>query len=475
MSDKRIYSIDVNSRVGESVTLKGWVNIIRDMGKIIFYDLRDREGIVQIVLTPFDLSEDEYSLAKEVRPEWIVEIEGVVQERGEKNKNPNIPTGNVEILAKRLKVLSKAQTPPFEVSEDTSKVHEETRLKYRYLDLRTERMKSNIILRHNVIRLAREYMYDRGFLEIETPFLTRSTPEGARDFLVPSRNYKGKFYALPQSPQQYKQLLMVAGMEKYFQIVRCFRDEDQRGDRQAEFTQLDIEASFISQEEIMQVVEELVKYIVKELGSRFGRNYKMTFDSFPRLTFDDVMKEYKTDRPDLRKNKEDQEELAFAWVVDFPMFEYKEGDGRWGATHHPFTAIKDEDVEKIFTENPDLGSIKAKQYDLVLNGNEIAGGSIRTSDPEILQRVFEILQHGKEEIEEKFGHLLRAFSYGVPPHGGIAFGLDRFLMVLAGERSIREVIAFPKTSDNRDPLMNSPSDVSQEQLDELGIEVKGEK
>ncbi len=471
MSEKRIYSIETIGKKGETVILKGWANVVRDMGKILFYDLRDREGIVQVVLTPFDLSDDDYKLAKEVRPEWIIEVEGVVQERGEKNKNPNIPTGEVEILAKKLKILSKAQTPPFEVSEGTSNINEELRFRYRYLDLRTERMKENIVLRHNVIRLAREYMYDKGFLEIETPFLTKSTPEGARDFLVPSRNYKGKFYALPQSPQQYKQLLMVGGMEKYFQIVRCFRDEDQRGDRQAEFTQLDIEASFVSQEDIIQMVESLVKHIVKQLNEKFGKEYKLTFEDFPRLTYDEVMEKYNSDRPDLRGNKEDEKELAFAWVVDFPMFEYKEGDERWGAVHHPFTAIKDEDVEKIFTDNPDLGSIKAKQYDLVLNGNEIAGGSIRTSDIEVLQRVFEVLQHSKEEIEEKFGHLLKAFSYGVPPHGGLAFGLDRFLMVLAGEKSIREVIAFPKTTDNRDPLMDSPSDVDKKQLDDLGLTI----
>ena len=469
----RIYTIQTIEKVGESVLIKGWVHARRDMGKIVFIDLRDKASLLQVVLTPGDLSEADYEAVKQVRPEWVVEIAGQVQKRGAKQVNKDLATGTVEVLAKSFKVLNQAATPPFEIDptgqangagKDIRSVNEETRLKYRYLDLRSKRMHNNIILRHNVIRTIREYLYGKGFTEIETPFLTKSTPEGARDFLVPSRNYPGKFYALPQSPQQYKQLLMIAGFEQYFQIVRCFRDEDQRGDRQAEFTQLDMEVSFVTEEDIMVLVENLVKEIIKTVVPE----YKLTADKFPRLTYDEAMKDHGNDRPDLRKDKNDTKELAFVWVTDFPMFEYKAGGKRWGATHHPFTAIRDEDLDKLGDDSK-MGEIKAKQYDLVLNGNEIAGGSIRTHDPEILKKVFQALKHSDEEIQNKFGHLLEAFKYGVPPHGGIAFGLDRFLMVLAGEDSIREVMAFPKTSDNRDPLMDSPAEVSKDQLDELGL------
>lgn len=464
---KSINNIDTRNKVGEEVTLFGWVNARRNMGKIVFVDLRDRSGLVQVVLVPSELDQESNDILKNIRPEYVLRVDGLVQERGEKQKNPNLITGNVEVLAKSVKILASSETPPFEIDNEERQAGEELRLKYRYLDLRHERMKNNIVLRHNIIRSIREYLYPRDFLEIETPFLSKSTPEGARDFLVPSRNYPGKFYALPQSPQQYKQMLMIAGMERYFQIVRCFRDEDQRGDRQAEFTQLDLEMSFVEEEDILSLVEDLVKNIIKNLNS----DYTLTFSEFPRLTYDEVMKKYKSDRPDLRKDKNNKKELAFVWVVDFPMFEYKEGDERWGAAHHPFTAIKDEDLSKLGDKSK-MAEIKAKQYDLVLNGNEVAGGSIRTTDPEILKKVFKALQHSDKEIQEKFGHLLEAFKYGVPPHGGIAFGLDRLVMVLAGEESIREVIALPKTSDNRDPLMDSPSEVEKEQLDELGISLK---
>jgi aspartyl-tRNA synthetase len=439
------------------------------MGKIIFLDLRDRWGIVQVVCVPNELDEASQNALQDVRPEFVLEIAGVVQARGEKQINKNSPTGMVEVLAKSIKILSAAETPPFEIDNEERQANEELRLKYRYLDLRHERMKNNIILRDDVIRIIRQYLHDQQFLEIETPFLSKSTPEGARDFLVPSRNYPGNFYALPQSPQQYKQMLMVAGLEKYFQIVRCFRDEDQRGDRQPEFTQLDMEMSFIDQEDILALAEKLMIEMVAALNQRAGaEKYKITQVPFPHLSFDAALKKYKSDRPDIRKNKDDKKELGFCWVVDFPMFEYKEGDKRWGATHHPFTAIQDDDLNKLQNEK-NLGKIKAKQYDLVLNGNEIAGGSIRTHQPEILHRVFELLGHTSAEIQNKFGHLLEAFKFGVPPHGGIAFGLDRLIMLLAGEESIREVMAFPKTADNRDPLMTSPSEVSEEQLKELHL------
>jgi len=369
------------------------------------------------------------------------------------------------VLAKKITVLAQAETPPFEVVNEDRQANEELRLKYRYLDLRHERMKKNMILRDKTIRYIREYLHNEQFIEIETPYMSKSTPEGARDFLVPSRNYPGKFYALPQSPQQYKQMLMIAGMEKYFQIVRCFRDEDQRGDRQAEFTQLDLEMSFTSQEEILTLIEKM--YI--ELVETLLPEKKLTFKPFSRLTYKETMEKYKTDKPDLRKNKDDKNELAFVWITDFPMFEYKEGDKRWGAVHHPFTMINPENLDKLTLEK--MGEAKAWQYDLALNGYEVAGGSIRNHNPELLKKVFQLLGHSDEEIQAQFGHLLEAFKYGVPPHGGIASGLDRLVMILAGEESIREVMAFPKTADARDPLMDSPSEVSKEQLEELGLKM----
>jgi len=461
----RTLSTETIKKVGETVKLNGWVNNRRNMGKIAFLDLRDRWGIVQVVCVPNELDEKSQAALKDIRPEFVLEIEGMVQARGEKQLNKDLLTGGVEVLAKKIAILAKSETPPFEVANEERQANEELRLKYRYLDLRHERMKKNIILRDKIIRGIRDYLHNEQFIEVETPFLSKSTPEGARDFLVPSRNYPGKFFALPQSPQQYKQMLMIAGMEKYFQIVRCFRDEDQRGDRQAEFTQLDMEMSFIKEEEdILSITEKMVKQVIKKIGG----DYQMTFNKFPQIKYDEAMAKYNSDKPDLRKNKDNKNELAFVWVVDFPMFEYKEGDKRWGAAHHPFTAIKDKDLSKL-EDKSKMAEIKAKQYDLVLNGNEVAGGSIRTTDPEILKKVFKALNHTEKEIQAQFGHLLEAFKYGVPPHGGIAFGLDRLIAILAGEESIREVMAFPKTSDNRDPLMDSPSEVSQQQLEELGI------
>ena len=461
----RTLSTETIKKVGETVKLNGWVNNRRNMGKIAFLDLRDRWGIVQVVCVPNELDEKSQAALKDIRPEFVLEIEGMVQARGEKQLNKDLLTGGVEVLAKKIAILAKSETPPFEVANEERQANEELRLKYRYLDLRHERMKKNIILRDKIIRGIRDYLHNEQFIEVETPFLSKSTPEGARDFLVPSRNYPGKFFALPQSPQQYKQMLMIAGMEKYFQIVRCFRDEDQRGDRQAEFTQLDMEMSFIKEEEeILSITEKMVKQVIKKIGG----DYQMTFNKFPQIKYDEAMAKYNSDKPDLRKNKDNKNELVFVWVVDFPMFEYKEGDKRWGAAHHPFTAIKDKDLSKL-EDKSKMAEIKAKQYDLVLNGNEVAGGSIRTTDPEILKKVFKALNHTEKEIQAQFGHLLEAFKYGVPPHGGIAFGLDRLIAILAGEESIREVMAFPKTSDNRDPLMDSPSEVSQQQLEELGI------
>ena len=462
----KLNNIETVNKVGEQVVLKGWAETIRKMGKIVFVDLRDRSGIVQVVLVPQELDEASQSLIAEIKPEYVLEISGIINQRGEKQKNEAMPTGMVELLAKSVKILNESETPPFEINNEDNQAGEDLRFKYRYLDLRHERMLKNIKNRHQIVRLMREFFYAEDFLEIETPFLSKSTPEGARDFLVPSRNYPGKFYALPQSPQQYKQMLMVAGMEKYFQIVRCFRDEDQRGDRQAEFTQLDVEMSFVEQEDILSLVEKLITQIMFKIK----QEAKITF---PRMTYKEAMEKYDSDKPDIRQDKNNPDEFAFLWVTDFPMFEYKEGDKRWAATHHPFTAVNPKDLPLL--EQKVLEPIRAWQYDLVLNGNEIAGGSIRTHNPEILYKVFEVLGHSDEEIKAKFGHLLEAFKYGVPPHGGIAFGLDRFVAILCGETSIREAMAFPKTSDNRDPLMDSPSEVDQEQLEELKLELKKNK
>ena len=459
----KINNRETINQVDQKVLLMGWVHVVRKMGKIVFVDLRDRSGLVQVVLVPSELDERSAEIIKDIKPEYVLAIEGRVQTRGAKQINQDLLTGTVEVLATSVTILAEAATPPFEIDNEDRQANEELRLKYRYLDLRHERMKKNIVTRHQIIRAMREFFYQNDFLEIETPFLSKSTPEGARDFLVPSRNYPGKFYALPQSPQQYKQMLMVAGLEKYFQIVRCFRDEDQRGDRQAEFTQLDVEMSFVEQADVLSLMEKMIMAVLAKIKP----GIKITF---PRMTYKAVMEKYNSDKPDIRQDKNNPEEYAFLWVTDFPMFEYKAGDQRWGATHHPFTSVNPEDLPLL--EKGELESIRALQYDLVLNGNEVAGGSIRTHNPEILHKVFEVLGHSDKEIQAKFGHLLEAFKYGVPPHGGIAFGLDRLVAILCGEVSIREVMAFPKTSDNRDPLMDSPAAVEPEQLAELGLKIK---
>ncbi len=453
---KRILNNETSKKVGEKVKVCGWVQAVRSHGKLVFADLRDRSGLLQAVLG---------QEAGVLRPEWVVEFIGAVKSRPKGMQNPELETGKVELAVQDFKVLSESKTPPFEIVGDSRRINEEKRLKYRYLDLRTQRMRNNLVLRHKAIKFIRDFMDEQDFVEIETPLLTKSTPEGARDFIVPSRLHAGDFYALPQSPQQYKQLLMVAGIEKYFQIARCLRDEDSRGDRQAEFTQLDVEMSFASQEDILKLTEELFVGIVEKLFPE----KKIQQKPFPRFTYKEAMKKYKTDRPDLRKNKNNPNELAFCWVLDFPMFDKSEGKGKWIAMHHPFTRPQVQSAKEL-TEK-DMEKTIAFQYDVALNGNEVAGGSIRTHEPEILEKVFSLLGHSKKEINEKFGHLLGAFKYGVPPHGGIAWGLDRFLMLLANEKSIREVMAFPKTGDGRSLMMEAPSKVSKEQLKELHIKV----
>jgi aspartyl-tRNA synthetase len=448
------------AKVGEIVLIKGWVHTWRALGKISFLDLRDRSGIVQVVLLPDELDAASQEIATDARNEWVLAIEGEVQSRKGKGDEP---LSNVEIKAKRIEILSRAETPPVDISSDERLASEEIRLKYRYLDLRRPKMQAHLKLRHEVIKFIRQWLSQRDFWEVETPFLSKSTPEGARDFLVPSRKQKGSFYALPQSPQQYKQLLMVAGVEKYFQIVRCFRDEDQRGDRQPEFTQLDMEMSFITQEDVLQLTEQLMT----ELVTNVTPHLHLSATPFVRMTYAEAMAKYQSDKPDLRQDKNDPTELAFAWITDFPMFE-KLQDGSWSAVHHPFTAIQNPaDLERA-----PAADIPAQQYDLVLNGFEVGGGSIREHRPENLSRVFQALGHSKEAITAQFGHLLTAFKYGVPPHGGIAPGVDRLVMVLAGEPNIREVMAFPKTSDSRDLMMDAPSSVDKNQLNELGIQLK---
>lgn len=466
---KRTHSTETVGKTDKKVLLQGWVQTRRDMGKLAFIDFRDRSGIVQVVLVPDELDEAGKAAMKELRPEFCIEIEGIVQKRGAKQVNKNLETGEVEVLAKRLTVLNAAETPPFELDKDSSGVNEEVRLKYRYLDLRTERMMKNMKLRYEVNRFMREYLHKQGFTEIETPLLTKGTPEGSREFIVPSRLHSGEFYVLPQSPQQFKQLLMVAGIERYFQIARCLRDEDQRGDRQPEFTQCDIEMSFVEQKDVLELVEGMMKALIKEVTS----HKKISNTDFPVLTYAEAMEKYGTDKPDLRKDKKNADELAFCWIVDFPMFETLE-DGTIQAMHHPFCSIKEEDKEKLMN-GEDIMNIRANAYDLVCNGYEIWGGSIRIHERDVQERIFELLNIDAKTVKERFGHMLEAFTFGAPPHGGIASGQDRVVMILADEPNIREVIAFPKTGDAKDLLMGAPSSLPKERLEEANVEIKKKK
>jgi len=460
---ERTSILSVKDLVGQSVNLFGWVATRRDHGKIVFIDLRDWSGIVQVVFTP---SSKDYAIASELRSEWVLRIKGQVKTRPEKMFNAEIETGKVEIEPEEMEVLNKSETPPFPLDTDGYEIGEESRMKYRYLDLRRQRMAKNLTVRHKIATFIRNWLSDKGFIEVETPILTKSTPEGARDYVVPSRLYAGKFYALPQSPQQYKQLLMVAGLEKYFQIARCFRDEDTRGDRQPEFTQLDLEMSFAEREDVMELNEKLLIDLVKNIYLE----KEIQEIPFPRLTYKEAMEKYKTDRPDLRKDKNNPNLLAFCWVVDFPFFE-KTDEGGWTFTHNPFSASKTEYMDALL-QKQGLREILTTQYDIVLNGWEIGGGSIRNHKPEALEAVFEIIGFKKERIKENFGHMLEAFGYGAPPHGGIAWGFDRLVSILQGEQNIREIIAFPKTGDARDLMMDSPSELEKKQLKELRLKIE---
>jgi aspartyl-tRNA synthetase len=444
---------------GKQVTLCGWVARRRDHGKLIFIDIRDRSGFTQVVFIPKE-SGDAHKAAQELRNEFVIRITGIVNKRPGGTVNAKLSTGEIEVLAKEMEILNPSLNPPFEIEEE-SEITEETRLKYRYLDLRRRKVFNNLLMRSQLYKIARAYLGDHGFIECETPILTKSTPEGARDYLVPSRLNAGQFFALPQSPQLFKQILMVAGIEKYYQIAKCFRDEDLRADRQPEFTQLDIEMSFVEEEDIFSLTEGLMKSLLKEL-----KNTDI-ITPFPRISYKEAMEKYGSDKPDLRP--ELKNDFAFCWVVDFPLFKYNEEEKRWESEHHPFTAPCEDDLDNL-EKTPE--KIKSRSYDLVLNGMELGSGSIRIHRRELQQRIFNITGMKEEEAAKRFGFLLEAFQYGAPPHGGVAFGLDRLLAILSGEESIREVIAFPKTSTAFCPLTSAPSAVEDKQLSELGISVK---
>lgn len=574
--------------IGEKVTLKGWVQRRRDLGGLIFIDLRDRTGIVQIVFNPEE-SKEALEIAETVRSEYVLDVEGTVVARDEATINNNITTGKIEIKATDVKIINEAKTPPFMI-EDRTEVSEDLRLKYRYLDLRRPAMFETFKMRHNVTKSIREYLDGEGFLDIETPILTKSTPEGARDYLVPSRVHPGEFYALPQSPQIFKQLLMVSGFDRYYQIARCFRDEDLRADRQPEFTQIDIETSFMSQEDIIAMAEQMMKKLMKDVK---GMDIELPL---PRLTYEDAMNRYGSDKPDTRFEMElislsevvkdsgfkvfsnavatggqvkainakgaadkytrkdidglteyvnrygakglawlkveenelkgpiakffdveeqkalravldasagdllffvadkpnvvadalgalrlklgkeleliDESKFNFLWVTDWPLFEFDEEDGRYYAAHHPFTMPAREDIEQLESKP---WEVKAQAYDLVLNGYELGGGSLRIFERDIQEKMFKVLGFTEEEANEQFGFLLEAFEYGTPPHGGIALGLDRLVMLLAGRTNLRDTIAFPKTASASDLLTDAPSEVSKAQLNDLYLSLNVRK
>lgn len=456
----RTLALDCKEHIGKKVTLMGWINTIRDHGKISFYDLRDVSGIIQTV------AKKQY----EVGHEYVVKIEGLVKKRPENLINKNIPTGEIELEIESLEVISIARTLPIPIEGDGYDIDEKLRLKYRYLDLRRQRLQTNLKLRFQMLSFMRQFLASNGFTEIETPILTKTTPEGARDFLVPSRLQPGNFYALPQSPQQYKQLLMVAGLDRYFQIARCFRDEDPRADRAyGEFSQLDMEMSFVEQEDILKLTEELFRQITEKVFKKKVLEYP-----FPRISHKDALEKYGADKFDLRKDK-DPNILAFAFVVDFPLFteQTKEnfyhgsGSAKFAPSHHMFTAPHPDDIP-LLDSNP--AKVRGLQHDLVCNGYEVGGGSIRIHQREIQEKIFSLIGFSTEQ-KEQFNHMLEAFTYGVPPHGGIAPGIERLLMVATGEENTREVMAFPMTGSGQTAVMDAPSAADPKTLKELKLKV----
>lgn len=462
---ERVLAGDTVEKVGDKVTVKGWVHIRRDHGRLIFIDLRDRSGLLQVVFWGGG-DEQLFKQAEHLRSEFAVEITGTIQKRQENQINPDLPTGTVELAAEKLDVLSESETPPFEIADaNAPEAGEEVRLKYRYLDLRREKMQHNIRLRSKFVQLCREYLFKNDFVEIETPILTESTPEGSRDFVVPSRLNPGSFYALPQAPQQYKQLLMIGGFERYFQIARAIRDEDPRADRGFEHTQVDIEMSFVTQDDVMNTVEEMMIKTIESLG------YKVKEKPFPRFTYAEAIEKFGADKFDLRteEEKKDSKLLAYAWVYKFPFFEKTE-DGGWSFTHNPFSMPVPEHVEDLLNQR-NIENILTTQYDLVCNGYESGGGSIRSHKPEILKAVYKVMGYSEDKIQDSVGHMLQAFKYGVPPHGGIALGVERNVMNLTGESYLREVQAFPMTGKGQTAVMKGPKPLTDAQLKELGIKV----
>jgi aspartyl-tRNA synthetase len=453
---------DLGESKGKEVIIKSWVHVARDQGKMAFFDFRDRSGLVQGVVFG---KPEVLEVAKRLRTEFVVEVKGIVNERPEKMVKADVLNGDIELEITAIKILNEAETAPFDLTEDSSGKDEEVRLKHRSLDLRTERMQRNMRIRSEFVKKCRDFLMERDFCEIETPLLTESTPEGSRDFVVPSRHNPGKFYALPQSPQQYKQLLMNAGFERYVQIARAIRDEDLRADRGYEHTQIDVEMSFVERDEVMAIIEEMITTTVEDMG------YTVKHKPFPVVTYAESMEKYGADKFDLR-TEEDKANgiLAYAWVVDFPFFE-KTDKGTWTFTHNPFSMPKEEFLEDLM-KGENIENILTTQYDLVCNGYEAGGGSIRAHKSDIIKAVYKVMGNTDEQTEEKVGHMLEAFKYGTPPHGGIALGVERNVMNLTGEESLREVQAFPMTRKGQTAVMNAPKALEIEQLLELGISVK---
>lgn len=463
---QRIYIGELSAHAGEPVTIQGWVDVRRDQGKLVFFDFRDMSGTVQGVVLPGD--EALMEIAKSIRNEFVVSVSGIVNKRPEKNVQADRVNGDIELEIKGIEILNESEPMPFDISSDTIGIDEQARLKHRYVDLRSARMQRNIRMRSEFIQRCREFLFDKKFTEIETPLLTESTPEGSRDFVVPSRLNPGKFYALPQSPQQYKQLLMTGGFERYFQIARAVRDEDLRADRGFEHTQIDMEISFVNMEEVMSTVEAMITKSVEDMG------FTIKQKPFPRISYKEAMETYGADKFDMR-TEEDKANgvLAYAWVVNFPFFE-KTDDGKWTFTHNPFSMPIPEHLEWLMN-GEHVEEILTTQYDLVCNGFEAGGGSIRAHKPEILRATYKVMGYSEEETEERVGHMLEAFKYGTPPHGGIALGVERNLMNLTGEDMLREVQAFPMTRGGQTAVMNAPKPLEEKQLKELGISIIPQK